>query len=258
LWKHSQQFDRAIETEQLTDLDQIWKQWTELSRGNPSSLLLHGARKLVKQKFVAAADQVIATYRNNDTQPVYEKDWERARTLLARALAVDPDDSVRGKLRLCEGHIARINGIAHNNMAQLNLAVEKFIQARQLMPKSPDPDLGLARVYVYGMKDIDRADQVLDDAGKHGYRMGNREKLQLADGYRARADRLWWDSRNVRGLPQEKDQVQRAADDYHRALELYQSIAPYGNSNDSIVRAEKSLESVAFRLQELEQPGSGK
>ncbi len=258
LWKHGQQLERNIQTEQLTDLDQIWKQWTELSRGNPSSLLLHGVRKLVKQKFVAAADQVITTYRNSDTQPVYEKDWDRARTLLARALAVDPDDSVRGKLRLCEGHIARINGTAHGNMAELNRAAAKFTEAQQLMPKSPDPELGLARLYVYGLKDIDRADQVLDEAAKHGYRMGNREKLQLADGYRARADRLWWDSRNVRGLPQEKDQVQRAGDDYHRALELYQSIAPYGNSNDSIVRTEKSLESVAFRLQQLEDPGSTK
>jgi len=85
--------------------------------------------------------------------------------------------------------------------------------------------------------------------------------VQLADGYRARADRLWWDSRNVRGLPQEKDQIQRAADDYNRALGLYQDVAPYGNANDGIVRVEQSLESVNFRLQQIGQegqPGNGK
>ena len=94
------------------------------------------------------------------------------------------------------------------------------------MPKSPDPELGLARVYVYGLKDIDKGYEALQQAEKRGYQLGNREKSQLADGYRDRADRLWWDSRNVRGLPQEKDQIQSAADDYKRALELYQGIAP--------------------------------
>ena len=79
--------------------------------------------------------------------------------------------------------------------------------------------------------------------------------MLLADGYRDRGDRLWWDSRNIRGLPQEKDQIQRAADDYRRALELYQGIAPYGNASASIVRVQQSLESVNFRLRQLEEGG---
>jgi serine/threonine protein kinase/tetratricopeptide (TPR) repeat protein len=251
LYKHGQQLERDIQTEQLSDPDQIWAKWTELSGSNPSSLLLHGPRKVVKQKFIEAAEHVISTYRNSESQPVYEKDWERARTLLARALEVDPDDSIRGELRLSEGHIARINGISHRSPTELNLAVEKFSQAEKLMPKSPDPELGLARVYVYGLKDIDKAYEALQNAEKRGYQLGNREKLQLADGYRERADRLWWDSRNVRGLPQEKDQIERAAGDYQHALNLYQSIAPWGNANAQVARVQGSLDSVNFRLQEI-------
>ena len=41
----ARQLEREIEAEQLTDPDQIWNRWTELSRGNPSSFLLHGPRK---------------------------------------------------------------------------------------------------------------------------------------------------------------------------------------------------------------------
>jgi hypothetical protein len=67
---------------------------------------------VVKQKLIAVADRVIDTYRTTDT-PVGEKDWERARTNAARALAVDPDDVARGKLRIAEGHLARINGTVH-------------------------------------------------------------------------------------------------------------------------------------------------
>src|SRR5262249_22781852 len=149
------------------------------------------------------------------------------------------------------GHVARINGTAHRNTADLNLAVEKFNEAQRLMPQSADPLLGLARVYVYGLKDIDRAYQALQAAEKLGYPLGNREKAQVADGYRDRADRLFWDTRSVRGLPQEKDEIVKAKDDYSRALELYQSIVPYGNSNANIVRVESSLDSVNFRLNEI-------
>jgi tetratricopeptide (TPR) repeat protein/predicted Ser/Thr protein kinase len=252
LYQHGQKLAREIEAEQLTDLDQIWAKWTELSRGNPSSFLLHGPRKVVKQKFLAVADHVIDTYRNNDSQLVYEKEWERARTMAARALAVDPEDSVRGKLRVCEGHLARINGTSHRSAQELNQAVEKFDEAQKLLPKSPDPELGLARVYVYGLKDIDKGYEALQQAQKRGYTLGNREKFLLADGYRDRADRLWWDSRNVRGLPPEKDQIQKAADDYKRAEELYQGISPWGKSIANLVRVRLSLESVNFRLHQIE------
>ena len=77
------------------------------------------------------------------------------------------------------------------------------------MPKSPDPQLGLARLYVYGLKDIDKADAALQQAERRGHPLGNREKAQLADGYRQRADRLWYDSRNVRDCPRRRTRCRR-------------------------------------------------
>jgi hypothetical protein len=201
---------------------------------------------------VEASDRVIVSYRNSDA--VYENGWKGARDELSHALLLDPDDAVRGKLRLAEAHLARIDGTTHHNTTELNDAVDRFNEAQRLLPNSPDPALGLARLYVYGLKDIEKADQELHQAEKHGFVIGSREKSQLADGYRDRADRTYWDSRNVRGLPQEKEQVERARDDYQRSLELYQAIAPYGNANASIVRVQNSLESVNFRLQEIDHP----
>ena len=250
-YERGQQLQRAIETERLADPEQIWSKWTELSNGNASSWLLHGPRKTVKQTFVNSADRIIANYRDSDSQPVTEKDWERARTLLSRALAVEPDDSVRGKLRLAEGHLARINGGAHRDAAQFRLAADDFGQAEHLLPRSPDPELGLARLYIYNLGDTDRGYEALQKAEQLGFHLGNREKLMLADGYRRRGDRLFWDSRNVRGLPQEKDQIQRAGDDYRHALDLYQSIAPYGNSSSYVASVQSSLNSVNTRLQEI-------
>jgi eukaryotic-like serine/threonine-protein kinase len=250
LYQHGKRLERDIQTEQVKDLDDIWKRWTELSDGNPSSFLLRGPRRLVRQKFVAEADHVIDSYRNNNT--VRENGWKDAHDLLAKALAVDPGDSIRGKLRLCEGHLARIKGIARRSAPELNRAVDLFNEAQQLMPKSPDPELGLALVFVYGLGDIDKADEALQQAAKRGYALGNREKAQLADGYRARAERMFSDARKVRGLPQEKDQIQRSREDYEHALELYQSIAPYGNSLTMIARVETSMDGVDLRLREID------
>jgi serine/threonine protein kinase len=251
MYNQGQQLSREIESEQLTDLDHVWTRWTELSGPSPSSFLLHGPRKVVKQRLLAAADHVIDTYRTSE-QPIYEKDWERARTMASRALVVDPDDAARGRLRLTEGHIARINGTSHRNAGELRTAVEKFTEAQRLMPRSPDPQLGLARVYVYGLKDLDKAYDALGEAQKRGYQMGNREKSQLADGYRERAERLWKDSQSIKGLPPEKDQLQRAADDYKHADELYREIAPYGNANSAMVRVHNGLDLVNFRIMQIE------
>jgi len=253
LYQRGKELEHDVAAEQITDPNQIWDRWAELSEGHSSSLFLRGPRLEVKQKFVAAADHVIDTYRTNENQPVYEADWQRAHNMLQHALSADPSDKmVHGKLRLTEGQLARINGTSHKSAAELNDAVEKFAEAQQFMPQSPDPALGLARVYVYGLKDIDRAAQAFQQAENHGYKLGNREKSQLADGYRERADRLFWDSRTVRGLPQEKDQVQRAADDYKRSLDLYQQSATYGNAVTRVTQVESSLESANTRLQEID------
>ena len=252
LYQHGREFAQQISTEQITDPDQIYTRWTELSQGNPSSLLLYAPRKAVKAKLVEAAGRTIAEYRNSDAQPVSEKEWDHVRAMLSEALRLDPDNQIRGELRLTEGHLARINGTAHRDPKALGDAVGDFTEAERLLPNSPDPELGLARVYVYGLKDMDKAAQAFHEAEKHGYQLGNREKLFLADGYLERADRTFWDSRNVRGLPQEKDQIVRSQEDYKRALALYQEIAPYGNATAKVSRVQSSLESVDYRLKEIE------
>jgi serine/threonine protein kinase len=252
LYRRGQELARAIQSEQLTDTAAIWKKWTELSRGHSSSLLLREPKQAVTRKLISSADAVLAAYRDGEAQAVYEKDWTRARDQLTEALSLDSSDETRGKLRLAEGHLARINGTARRNAADMNRAVQKFQEAERLLPRSPDAELGLARLYVYGLKDIDKADQALKVAEQRGYHSGPREKSQLADGYRDRADRLWWDSRNLRGLPQEKDQIERAKEDYNRALELYQSVTPYGNAAANITRVQASIESVDSRIKQLE------
>ena len=44
-------------------------------------------------------------------------------------------------------------------------------------------------------------------------------------------------------------EIRKAADDYHRALELYQSVVPYDNGN--IVRVQESLQDLQLRLSDI-------
>ena len=250
MYKQGQALERDIDSEQVTDPNQIYAKWTELSKANPSSLLLYGPRRTVKQKLVDSADRVIASSRS-DTQQVFERDWERVRTLLAEALRVEPDDTVRGKLRLAEGHIARINGYSHREPKSLREAVDDFTESARLLPKSPDPELGLARAWI-SLKDIDKASDAYQQAAKRGYQLGPRESLYLAAAYEDRANRTFWDSRKMRGLPQERDQVQRVINDYKEALDLYQNIVPYPKSSEGVSRVQTSLDSANTRLKEID------
>jgi tetratricopeptide (TPR) repeat protein len=255
LYRRGAQFEREIAEEKIVNPDEIWNRWTELSDGNSSSLLLRGARKAVDQRLTEAADRVIDNYRN--TNSTNENNWKGARDELTRVMQLDPNDSVRGKLRLTEAHIARINGTAHPNTQLLNEAVDKFTEAEHLLPKSPDPELGLGRLYIYGLKDVDKANHAFQEAERRGHPMGNPEKAQLADGYQDRADRLVKDSRNLKGMPQEKEQLKRAKSDYEESLRLYQAVAPYANANKNIMTVEANLQAVENRLQSIDDESNG-
>ena len=143
---------------------------------------------------VTLADRIIGNYRT-PAPTVRETQWKMAREALAQALAVNPDDvELKGALRYCDGHLHRINGEArkaHKQNAdaqhEFTEAVSAFREAAELRPAWPDPFLGLMRTFIYGLEDVDRGADALKQAQRLGYTAGERETVQLADGYRSRA-----------------------------------------------------------------------
>src|SRR5690606_33928832 len=151
-----------------------------------------------------------AEYREADVVSVYERDWERARTALMRALEVDPgNDEIRAKLRVAEVHIRRINAGGRNSRT-MREARERCQEAKRLASRSPDPYLGLVHLYVYGAKDVEKAEQELKEAQRHGYRPSKRVRALIADGYNDRADAWVREANKAAGLPQEQEYWQRA------------------------------------------------
>ena len=115
----------------------------------------------MKERLSSQADRVIADYRQ-DSPTVREAQWREAATWLTDVLYLDPGDrSATARLRYCEGHLQRIDGEARKRKKlsaseALRDAVARFEEAARVDTRWPDPYLGLARTYIYGLDDLDR------------------------------------------------------------------------------------------------------
>jgi hypothetical protein len=224
----------TVSTAELDELGPLWNEYDSLARRSNLRRTTRELASVLTDQTRTLADRVIANYRA--PQPsVREAQWRQVRTAVARALSTRPNDSaLRATLRYCEGHIHRIDGEARkarrlNAEAQREFAeaVAAFREAAELRDDWPDPYLGLARTFIYGLDDVDRAADALRRAERAGYVPGNREAAQLGDGYRSRADALARSARDVVGLAQEREYLTRAAEMYRQAIDQYSRAADY-------------------------------
>ncbi len=254
-WSQAEKLKSDLQTERVTNLDDAWSRYQALAKH--SGGFISGARSALKNKLVAAADDVILAYRNNDAPGIYEAQWIQARNELARALELDPDDNgVKGRLREVEGHLDQIYGDRARNATRQkywNASLAKFNEASELLKKSPDPYLGLARLYVYELNDMDRAEDALNKAGEYGHPTGKKETALLADGYRKRADRAWKESRSLIENPdQEREFLNRARQDYIHAQMLYEQVGLFGDAPKNQLLAAQGQQHVDDRLTQLQ------
>jgi hypothetical protein len=238
-------------------MDDVWSGYDALSHRSYLRLGVVGLERSLATRVRRLSEQVIGNYRS--TLPtVRERQWRIAQKNLQQALVLAPHDtSLRASLRYCEGHLHRIDGEAEklrHRTAAANQhfaeAVSAFREAAELRRDWPDPFLGLARTFIYGLEDIDRAADALKQAQKLGYTIGDRETAQLADGYRARGDSLWQTARQFADMPQEAEYLQRASDAYRQAQGLYERIPGFPGVAVSLRRTQRSLDRIDQRSAE--------
>ena len=122
-----------------------------------------------------------------------------------------------------------------------------FREAAELRRDWPDPFLGLARVFIYGLEDVDRAADALKQAEKLGYAIGDRETAQLADGYRARGDSLWQTARQLADMPQEAEYLERAAEAYRQRRNSTNGSPDIPGWPTNLRRTQRSLDPINER-----------
>jgi hypothetical protein len=218
-WADSRELKAQIESEQV-DANQAWTKYQQIVSRKPSSIATWGIGGPLKAQLTSAGDRPIFDFRNNDFPTAREAQWRNAAAFFTHALAVDPSDKVvKAKLRICEAHLDRITATGAIRQQTLNEAGQKFQEAAELWKSSPDPYLGLERLYAYS--DPDRAQAAADEARKLGHTENRRELSQLADGYFRRAGLTANDAKKFRGITlSERDCLFRARQDYERAKDL--------------------------------------
>jgi hypothetical protein len=133
------------------------------------------------------------------------------------------DRAAQGKLALCHGY----ENLEHSESA----AQTDFEAAVSLMPRSPDPHLGLARIDVYSLKNIGKAMAELHEAQRLGFEPGPREAEEEADGYRFRATAELNQARRDGPINRaaEERYLRLAQRDFDRARQLYEPIEGFSN-----------------------------
>jgi hypothetical protein len=189
---------------------------------------VHQLAQPLRSRLKAAANAVLDGYRDASHPDLARFDWHRARTCLTYALELDGTDTdARGKLALCEGYLHLLR-----QPPDWQAARDNFEHAAALLARSPDPHLGLARVYIYGFRNPGEAAAAFHSAERLGYRRGPRETEQQADGYLYRAEEALRAAR--------KGSAERwlaiAANDLERARNLYEPIAGFSNVSRSLER----------------------
>ncbi len=177
---------------------------------------------------LGSADRLVQQFRSDSEDQPGDINWSSARLCLLHALAIDPRNrKARSELHLCDGYLDLQRG---SQPSALNASLREFRQAETLLPRSPDPHLGLARAYIYGFHNVGAALAEFHHAGQLGYKFGPREVEQQADGYLFRAGLELSRAKQAPSDPANESAkwLRLARSDLERARRLYEPIAGFG------------------------------
>ncbi len=237
--------------EQAQTISSDWSLFQDLKRRYRLGLRFPPENSLqssVRGNLSGAAENIIENFRNNSDSVLSDFDWSKARLCLVYALEIDPGDpKLRSELALCDGYL---NLIRNPNPPKASLSIDNFRMAESFQPRSADPHLALARVYVYAFHNIGEAAAEFHEAEQLGYRLGPREAVQEGDGYLYRAR---WAFERARRLPENDREhiakwLQIAHDDLERARSLYEPIVGFSGVNADLQRLDQ-LQAEQIRLQ---------
>ena len=209
---------------------QINRDWDLLQRVQRQNAFLGSMSPAIRlasnvhAALLKTGDEVIESYRNNSDPRIEDFDWQKAALCFTHLIEMDRNDrAAQGKLALSHGY----ENLAHaEHQAQAD-----FEDAAALTPRSPDPHLGLARIYVYSLKNIGKAMAELHAAQRLGFEPGPREAEEEADGYRFRATAELNQARSSgpKSRAAEERYLRLAQRDFERARQLYEPIEGFSN-----------------------------
>lgn len=247
-WMAAGRFRNRIDGIEGRNLAEIRRDYDNLSEW---SVLDAGLRLRVdgplKDRLVKLADSVIADYRREE--PVMGPvEWKQAYEALQWASSLAPrDQPLRSKLLTSEAHVVRLSARGQPAAAARvthRKALEKFRAAAEMDARSFDPYLGISRIEVYALGDVDDGIAAVQEAEKRGHVPGRPERALLGDGYLKRAQASRAVARALSG-EQRRRELEKARADYSNCIAAFDPIVGFG-------RAAENLEMCKRQLQQLE------
>lgn len=198
----------------------------------------------------AVGDRVIADYRREE--PVMgPSEWKQALEALTWALEMSPGKrELRGKQLTAAAHVKRFEAQAARGSQRVLLSEESraiFRKAAEAYSESFDPYLGIARLEVYELDNVDAASIAIDEAQKRGYVPGRREAALLGDGYLRRATAARRRASVLTG-EQRTRELNNARVDFQRCINYFDPIVAFGNAAENLEICKAQLQRVDRQL----------
>ncbi len=206
--------------------------YQSLGRWSPVSYLTQP----FKSRLTTAGDEVLEQFRNSTDSGIAQYNWEKARVCFQYATEMSPNSAeFKGKLAAAEGFLKLTDKPASPREAEA-----LFRQAIGLQSHLIAPHLGLARIYIYDVRNMGMALAEFHAAQKLGYKLGPRETEQQGDGYLQRGEQeyqLWQRAKTASAQRHYTALMQR---DFERAQSLYEPIEGYSKVSDSLERLDRN------------------
>lgn len=242
----------AIEGRTLVDARRSYDRiagWSLLDTG----LLLRVDGPL-KNRLVKVGDTVISDYRREEPS-MGPSEWKQAQEALRWAVALAPrDQQLRSKLLTSEAHVIRLSARGQPQAAARvtnRRAVEKFRAAADMDVRSFDPYLGISRIAVYALGDVDSGIAAVGEAEKRGYTPGRAERALLGDGYFRRAQSSRAVARTLSG-EQRRRELDNARADYLNCMEAFDPILEFGDAARNLERCKRQLQLLEHEIARLD------
>jgi serine/threonine protein kinase len=256
-WNEMEDIRHDLVNQEDPDLQSLAERYRKVSRVSLLGPLQSDTKTELRSALAAAADRILASY-HGDSPTTTERGWQRAREYLQTALGIDYDRETRAKLIYAEAHLDRIEvqslrrrGQQDQANEELRDAIAGFQEAARRSPDWPDPYMGLARIYAYERFDLEELQKALGEMARRGYRLGQREKAMLADGYRMRGRELFARAQRAEDPDEEVRLLEEARDHLSQSIAFYGEIPGFGDVRKNRAEAEAQLDEVTFRLWEM-------
>jgi hypothetical protein len=178
-------------------------------------------------------------------------EWAQAHEALRWARELSSTSSrLRAKQLTAAGHVKRFEAQAARGSAATLLSQEAlriFEQAAAADPESFDPWLGIARIQLYALADVDAATKAIEEATNRSYVPGRRESAMLGDGYMRRG----LATRKRAGVltgEQRFRELTSAREDFQRCVTYFDPIVAFGDSAQNLEICKANLDRVDRQL----------